>query len=132
MLTVVEDAHWADPTTRELLDLLVAQAPEMALLLVVTHRPEFDAGAWLGEPHVTPLQLNRLAPAEHAALLPTLTSADLREIGVASLGHRRRLLAGIAALAERSEAPPETRAAAPEAGSPAVGPRLRRRRGAAS
>ena len=69
LLTVVEDAHWADPTTRELLDLLVARAPEMALLLVVTHRPEFDAGAWIGMHHVTPLQLNRLAPAECAALL---------------------------------------------------------------
>jgi class 3 adenylate cyclase/tetratricopeptide (TPR) repeat protein len=34
-----------------------------------------------------------------AELLPTLTEADLREIGVASLGHRRRLLAAIAALA---------------------------------
>ena len=41
----------------------------MALLLVVTHRPEFDAGAWLGQAHVTPLQLNRLGAAEHAALL---------------------------------------------------------------
>jgi class 3 adenylate cyclase len=37
----------------------------MALLLVVTHRPEFDAGAWIGAPHVTPVQLNRLARAEH-------------------------------------------------------------------
>jgi tetratricopeptide (TPR) repeat protein len=69
VLAVVEDAHWLDPTTRELLDLLVAEAPTMAALVVVTHRPEFDATAWLGQPHVTPVQLNRLAPAEHAALL---------------------------------------------------------------
>ncbi len=32
VLAVVEDAHWADPTTRELLDLLVAQTPSMARL----------------------------------------------------------------------------------------------------
>jgi hypothetical protein len=69
VLAVVEDAHWVDPTTRELLDLLVAEAPSMALLLVVTHRPEFDAAAWLGQPHVTPVQLNRLARAEHLDLL---------------------------------------------------------------
>jgi class 3 adenylate cyclase/predicted ATPase/DNA-binding transcriptional ArsR family regulator len=69
VLLVVEDAHWIDPSTRELLDLLVAEVPRMALLLVVTHRPEFDAGAWIGTPHVTPLQLNRLAPAEHLELL---------------------------------------------------------------
>ena len=69
VLAVVEDAHWADPTTRELLDLLVAEAPGTALLLLVTHRPEFDPGAWLGLTQVTPLQLNRLGPAEHKALL---------------------------------------------------------------
>src|SRR3712207_5650322 len=55
VLAVVEDAHWADPTSRELLDVLVAGAPGLALLLVATHRPEFDAGAWLGLHHVTPL-----------------------------------------------------------------------------
>lgn len=69
VLAVVEDAHWADPSTRELLDLLVARAPETALLLVVTHRPEFGAGAWEGAPHVALRHLNRLAGAEHAALL---------------------------------------------------------------
>lgn len=69
VLVVVEDAHWADPTTRELLDLLVAAAPGMALLLVVTHRLEFGVEAWLGQPQVTLLSLNRLALAEHAALL---------------------------------------------------------------
>jgi len=69
MLAVLEDAHWADPTTRELLDLMIAAAPGTALLLVVTYREEFDAGAWLGLPQVTLLQLNRLGQAEHAALL---------------------------------------------------------------
>jgi class 3 adenylate cyclase len=38
-------------------------------------------------------------------LLPTLTESDLRELGIASLGHRKRLLSGIAALAA-STAPP--------------------------
>jgi predicted ATPase len=36
---------------------------------VVTHRPELDVGAWLDQAHVTLLHLNRLAPADHAALL---------------------------------------------------------------
>ncbi len=69
VLAVVEDAHWLDPTTRELLDLLVAKAPETPLLLVVTHRPEFHAGAWIGMPQVSPLQLGRLGRAEHVELL---------------------------------------------------------------
>lgn len=39
-----------------------------------------------------------------AAVLPGLTGEDLRELGVASIGHRRRLLAAIAALAETANA----------------------------
>ena len=38
-------------------------------------------------------------------LLPTLTASDLRELGVASLGHRKRLLAAIATLNDRAEPP---------------------------
>ena len=33
-----------------------------------------------------------------AELLPSLTADDLKEIGITSLGHRRRLLEAIAAL----------------------------------
>src|ERR687884_157848 len=33
-----------------------------------------------------------------AEMLPTLTADDLRELGIASLGHRKKLLAAIAAL----------------------------------
>ena len=69
VLALVEDAHWLDPTTRELLDLLVAGTADLAMLVLVTHRPEFDASSWIGLPHVTPLQLNRLGRAEHLELL---------------------------------------------------------------
>ena len=41
-----------------------------------------------------------------AGLLPTLAADDLRELGVASLGHRKQLLAAIAAL--REGGPPGT------------------------
>ncbi len=37
-----------------------------------------------------------------AEVLPQLTADDLREIGVAAVGDRRKLLAAIAALAARS------------------------------
>ncbi|MEK0084011.1 AAA family ATPase [Benzoatithermus flavus] len=59
-----------------------------------------DVGAWLRG-----LGLSRYQQAfrDHdidAGLLPTLTADDLRELGVASLGHRKRILAAIATLAE--------------------------------
>ena len=39
-----------------------------------------------------------------AEVLPTLEADDLREIGISSLGHRKKLLAAIAALADHSSA----------------------------
>ena len=59
VLAVLEDAHWADPSTRELLDLLVARLPGLSALLVVTHRPEFEAPS-VGQAHVAELRLRRL------------------------------------------------------------------------
>ncbi len=59
VLMVFEDAHWIDPTSRELLDLTVDRMPRLPALLVVTFRPEFQHG-WAGQPSVTMLALNRL------------------------------------------------------------------------
>ena len=47
------------------------------------------------------------------AILPSLTSADLQELGVASVGHRRRILDAIAAI--KAEAVPDEGAAPPAA-----------------
>src|SRR5580693_7198594 len=41
VLMVFEDAHWVDPTSRELLDLTLDRASRMPVLVVVTFRPEF-------------------------------------------------------------------------------------------
>ena len=38
-------------------------------------------------------------------LLPTLTEADLRELGVVSLGHRKQLLAAIMDLSKSAQSP---------------------------
>ena len=52
VLMVFEDAHWIDPTSRELLDLTLDRVSRLPVLLVVTFRPEFQH-AWGGAPHVT-------------------------------------------------------------------------------
>jgi class 3 adenylate cyclase/tetratricopeptide (TPR) repeat protein len=59
VLLLVEDAHWLDPSSRELLDLLVERAAGLPLLAVVTHRPEFQP-PWLGRAGVSVLVLSRL------------------------------------------------------------------------
>src|SRR5262245_604151 len=59
VLAVWEDLHWADPSTLELLGLLLDQVPTARLLLVLTARPDFRP-PWVPRSYVTPLTLTRL------------------------------------------------------------------------
>jgi class 3 adenylate cyclase len=68
VLAIYEDAHWIDPTSRELLDLMVDRVRHLPVVLVITFRPEF-AAPWGGQPHVTNLSLNRLGGRDAAALV---------------------------------------------------------------
>jgi len=43
VVLVIEDLHWVDPSTLELLDLLLGEISSLPLLLVATFRPEFTA-----------------------------------------------------------------------------------------
>ena len=68
VLIVLEDAHWIDPTTRELFDIIIDRVRDLPVLLIMTYRPEFSP-PWLGQSHVTALTLNRLGRRENAALI---------------------------------------------------------------
>jgi class 3 adenylate cyclase/predicted ATPase len=68
VLIVVEDAHWIDPTSRELLDLTIERARGLPVLLVITFRPEFQP-PWTGQRQVTVLTLNRLDRRDQTALI---------------------------------------------------------------
>jgi class 3 adenylate cyclase/predicted ATPase len=72
VLMVVEDAHWIDPSTLELIDLLVEQMREARFLLLIAFRPEFVA-PWSRHSHVTALTLNRLSQKESAAMITKIT-----------------------------------------------------------
>lgn len=71
-LLLLEDAHWADPTTLEVLDELIVRAVSMPVLIIITHRPEFQS-AWGNNAHVTTRLLTRLSHAESAALVARVT-----------------------------------------------------------
>jgi predicted ATPase len=58
-LAVWKDLHWADPSTLELLGLVLDQVPTTRLLMVLTCRPEFRP-PWPPRSYVTPLTLSRL------------------------------------------------------------------------
>ncbi len=68
LLLCVEDAHWADPTSFELLNLMIERVSQLKVLLLVTARPEFTAD-WMNLPHVTALPLVRLGAASATEMI---------------------------------------------------------------
>ena len=72
-----------------------------------------DIAAWLKQ-----LELEQYAGAfrandiDDATLLAALTSEDLRELGVTSLGHRKKLLAAIEVLVDSADKPSAPRRSA--------------------
>jgi class 3 adenylate cyclase/tetratricopeptide (TPR) repeat protein len=67
---VVEDLHWADASTLELLGMIAAQSQDVALVLALTFRPEF-ASPWAGG-HVHSITLEPLSLEEGAQLVDAL------------------------------------------------------------
>ena len=72
LLAIYEDAHWMDPTTLELLDMVVQHVPTLPILVVVSFRPEF-VPPWTGYPHVVTLSLSRLTRRHGAAIVDKVT-----------------------------------------------------------
>ena len=72
VLMIFEDAHWADPTSLEVLGRSVDRIGALGVLLIVTYRPEFEP-PWVGQPRVTTLTINRLGQREIAAMIDHVT-----------------------------------------------------------
>jgi class 3 adenylate cyclase/predicted ATPase len=72
ILMMFEDAQWSDPTTLELFTLTVERIQTLPILLVMTHRPDYQP-PWAGQPHVTTMALNRLGRRERMALVEHVT-----------------------------------------------------------
>jgi class 3 adenylate cyclase/predicted ATPase len=72
VLMVFEDVHWIDPTSLDLLDLIVDQVATLPVLLIITFRPEF-APAWIGRSHVTSISLSRLPRRQRAEMIMRVT-----------------------------------------------------------
>jgi TolB-like protein/predicted ATPase/class 3 adenylate cyclase/Flp pilus assembly protein TadD len=74
VVTVWEDAHWLDPTSRDMLDLTVERVRSLPVLLIVTFRPEFQP-PWAGQPQVSMLALNRLDRRDCAPLIAQIAGS---------------------------------------------------------
>ena len=84
LLLLLEDAHWLDPTTEELLHSLIDRVRAARILVVVTFRPEYRP-PWGDHSHVTWLVLNRLGRAQCAALVRAVAGG--RELAADALDH---------------------------------------------
>ena len=71
-LLIVEDAHWLDPTTMDLLTRIIDRIQQMRVLLLITFRPDFKP-VWTEYGHVTFLTLNRLPRRHSVELLALMT-----------------------------------------------------------
>ncbi len=71
VLLLLEDAHWADPTTLELVEAWLDAIASARVLLVLTSRPD-NQPALAAHPHVTRLSLNRLGRAGVEAIVARL------------------------------------------------------------
>jgi DNA-binding winged helix-turn-helix (wHTH) protein/predicted ATPase len=72
MLMVFEDLHWIDPTSLELLSLVIEKMQNQRLLLLATARPEFTP-PWPSHRHISAMALPRLDQAEAAAVVAGIT-----------------------------------------------------------
>jgi class 3 adenylate cyclase/tetratricopeptide (TPR) repeat protein len=68
VVMVFEDAQWIDPTSRDVVDLIIDRARSLRVLLIVTFRPEFEP-PWTGQEQVSVLALNRLDRRDRIVLV---------------------------------------------------------------
>ena len=74
VLFVLEDAHWVDPTTLELVELVLDRVGPARVLMLITARPTFSHG-FGGHPIVTRLALNRLGRTQTAAIIERIAGS---------------------------------------------------------
>src|ERR1700756_2149623 len=75
VLIIVEDAHWIDPTTTELLDALMAPINRAPIMLLLTHRPSWTSEWPSLYGHVLPLSLGPLAKPQIADMVRHIAGA---------------------------------------------------------
>jgi predicted ATPase/class 3 adenylate cyclase len=76
VLFIVEDAHWIDPTTMDLMTRIIDRIRQMRVLLLITFRPDFKP-VWSEYSHVTSLTLNRLPRRQSAELVAAMTGGKV-------------------------------------------------------
>jgi class 3 adenylate cyclase/energy-coupling factor transporter ATP-binding protein EcfA2 len=77
VLLVFEDTHWIDPTSLELLTRILDQLDDSTILLLVTHRPEWESQVFGND--VTALHLNRLSRQQGAEIVHAIAGREVSD-----------------------------------------------------
>src|SRR5215471_7859146 len=76
VLAIYEDAHWMDPSTSELLGLVIQRVQRLPALVLITFRPEFTP-PWTSHAHVTRLSLSRLTRRQASVIALRVTGGKV-------------------------------------------------------
>jgi hypothetical protein len=71
VLLVIEDLHWVDATTQELLSLLLDQAARVPCMLILTYRPEFSV-PWPARPNQIQFMLSQFTEEQTRELVTSV------------------------------------------------------------
>jgi adenylate cyclase len=73
VLLFLEDLHWIDPSSRDLLTHLIANVRGLPVFYFLIYRPDFpEPPVWTGHPGFHRKELQPLSPAESAALIEAI------------------------------------------------------------
>ncbi len=72
VVMLIEDLHWIDPSSLELVQTLVGQVPTARVFMVLTYRPGVDV-SWASQSHVVHLTLHPLTRKQVATIVDRVT-----------------------------------------------------------
>ena len=79
LVLLIEDWHWSDEASRDVVRRLVEMIPAYPLLMVVTYRPEYS-GNWGNLDHHTPIHLRPLQAASSIAIVRSVTECQIPSV----------------------------------------------------
>ncbi|MGI9301266.1 MAG: ATP-binding protein [Gammaproteobacteria bacterium] len=76
VLSVVEDAHWIDPSMRDFVGEIMSRIADQAVFMLITYRPEYTP-LWPDHPHLSSIALNRLGRKQAAEIAHSVGGREL-------------------------------------------------------
>ena len=69
LMLVIEDAHWADPASMDLIDYVARNISGQPILFMLPHRPDIGLPEWTAYPHAVDMELADLSDDSCKALI---------------------------------------------------------------